>query len=117
MINFEPLYLFLNEDITLFEVKRNDLPDNSPLDEVYHWLTVSKKNPDIRRLTFKNKGVENVNGNDINFREFHEGELRFDSNFAKFILDNNGHIIMNVPITDFPENLVTLTKKYFNSNS
>ena len=117
MINFEPLYLFLNEDITLFEVKRNDLPDNTPPDQVYHWLTVSKKKPEVRKLTFKNKGVENVNGNEINFREFKEGELRFDSNFAKFILDNDGHIIMNVPITDFSENLVTLTKNYFKLNS
>jgi hypothetical protein len=115
MINFEPLYLFLNENITLFEVKRTDLPKDSSPEDLYYWLTFSKKNPAIRRLTFQSQSVENVGGNDINVRSFSEGELRFDSNFAKFILDNDGHIIMNNPITDFPDNLVTLTKNYFNS--
>ena len=115
MINFEPIYLFLNENITLFEVKRTDLPKDSTSDKLYHWLTVSKSKPDIRKLTFKDMGVENVNGNDINVRNFTEGELRFDKNFAKFILDNDGHIVMNVSVTDFPDNLVTLTKNYFSS--
>ena len=115
MINFEPKYLFLNENITLYEVMRTDLPKESSPDKLYYWLTVSKKDPAIRRLTFEAMSVENVNGNDINVRKFAEGELRFDSNFAKFILDNDGHIIMNTPITDIPDNLVTLTKNYFNS--
>jgi hypothetical protein len=115
MINFEPLYLFLNENITLFEVKRNDLPADSSPDKLYYWLTVSKTKPEIRRLTFQKMTVEKIDGNDINVRTFTEGELRFDKNFAKFILDDNGHIIMNAPITDFPENLVTLTKNYFSS--
>ncbi len=115
MKNFEPLFLFVNENITLFEIKRTDIPQDSPPDKLYHWLTVSKNSPQARRLTFVDMGVENISGNDINFRVFKEGELRFDSNFAKFVLDNDGHIIMNVPTKDFPENLITITQNYLQS--
>ena len=86
MTKFLPIFLFMNEEVTLIEIKREDMPEDSTPDQLYHWLSMSKSNPKLTRLNFIEMGKEMVNGNEINVRKFENGELRFDSNFAKFLL-------------------------------
>jgi hypothetical protein len=99
----------MNENFSLIEVKRNDLPDNTPIDQVYHWLFITNETKKIEKLAFKAMSEEMVNGNKMNVREFDNAELRFDDAFAKFQIENNGHIFMNSPvdqITEFANELI-----------
>lgn len=102
-VNFTPLFYLMNENFNLIEVKRNDLPEDSPLDQVYHWLFITNETKKIEKLSFKSMSEEMVNGNKMNIREFANAELRFDDAFAKFQIENNGHLFMNSPVDQISE--------------
>jgi hypothetical protein len=84
----------MNENFELIEIKRNDLDSDAPIDKVFHWLFINKELNKIEKLIFKNMGEEIVNENKINIRTFENSELRFDEAFAKFQIQENGHILM-----------------------
>jgi hypothetical protein len=99
-INFTPLFYLMNENYNVIEVKLNDMPKETALDQVYHWLFITKKTNKIEKLIFKSMSEEVINGNKMNVREFDNAELRFDEAFAKFQLEGEGHILMNSPVTE-----------------
>jgi len=100
--NYTPLYYLMNESITVIEVKINDLPENSPKDIVFQWLSINTQTNHINKLIFKSMKEEIVNGKRMNVRVFENAELRFDEEFAKFQIDGQGHILMNSSVDKIP---------------
>lgn len=85
----------MNERHALVEIKREDLPENSPKEDIYAWLSISTENNSINKLEFVSMGEENVRGNLMSIRTFKNGELRFDNSYGKFVIGNDGFILMN----------------------
>lgn len=82
MQNFECLYYFTFEGTDLIETKRLDLAHSAPLSDVFKWLLI--ENQTVRELTF-----ESMNRIDkIDYREFKEGELKFDFDSAELTLSD-----------------------------
>ncbi len=102
---YTALFYFMNEEVSVIEVKRTDIPEDSDKDKMYHWLKYTQGSKKIERLRFRSMSSEVVNGNNINIRAFADGELRFDKDFAKFLHCNDGHLIMNRPVQDIPDEL------------
>jgi hypothetical protein len=96
---FKILYTFLFDTIkkTYFvvEIKRLDVPDNSPANIKYHWLKIDiyDNNIDVSKLEFISM--------DTNVRLFDNYYLSFDNSKASFI-QNNENI----------DNLVRLNNDY-----
>ena len=72
---FRPLFAFADEQAALVEIKRLDLPPDSPKDRVYHWLWLDGAPPIA--LTFRAMERE-----PLQYRRFAEGELWFDADGA-----------------------------------
>jgi len=102
----------MNERFALVEIKRLDLPEDSPKDKLYYWLFISTETKKIERLEFVSMGEEDVRGNMMNIRTFKNGELRFDKSYAKFVLDNDGHILMNCSEELIPPEIHKLISDY-----
>lgn len=111
-INFTPLYYFMNENVSVVEIKRNDLSESATKEETYFWFRLDASQ-NITRLKFVSMDSEVVNGNNINIRIFDNGELRFDDKFAKFTYNGDGSITMNVPVTEIPTTSNTAIQNYF----
>ena len=94
-IEYSFLYYFQNEYMTLVEIKRTDLPEDSNPEQAYSWLVINPQTVEYKKLSFKSMGTEMVNGNLINIRVFNEGELRFHGLFAKFVYGPNSHLLEN----------------------
>lgn len=94
-MNYTALYYFMNEKHSLVEVKINDLPEKTPKNKLYKWLSMNLDTNETQELEFVSMGQEDVNGNQMNIRVFKNAELRFDKAFAKFMLEGEGHILMN----------------------
>ena len=92
----EILNYFMNENISLVEVKR---------DKEVSWISFKDNN--INKLDLTKSFVEDVNGNNIEVREFSNGEFRFDQSFGKCLIEDDGHLIMSVPAEQIPTTIVT----------
>jgi hypothetical protein len=68
---FRPLFAFADDHAALVEIKRLDLPPDSPKGRVYHWLWLDGDAPTA--LTFRAMERE-----PLQYRLFAEGELWFD---------------------------------------
>ena len=85
----------MNEKHSLVEVKINDLPEGTPKKDLYKWISINHESHEVSQLQFLSMSQEDINGNLMNIRVFKNAELRFDKAFAKFMLDGEGHILMN----------------------
>lgn len=85
----------MNEKHSVIEVKVNDLPEGASKEEEYKWLHFSNEKKEIQQLHFVSQGEEMVNNNKMNIRVFKNAEIRFDTAFAKLMLEDEGHILMN----------------------
>ena len=94
-MNYTTLYYFMNEKHSVIEVKVNDLPEGASKEEEYKWLHFSNEKKEIQQLHFVSQGEEMVNNNKMNIRVFKNAEIRFDTAFAKLMLEDEGHILMN----------------------
>ncbi len=101
----------MNENVSIIEVKRTDLPEDAPKNQKYHWFFIFNEELQIEKLEFESSFVDNVNGNDINVRKFKAAEFRFDDAFGKFQNKEGGHIIMKVPNAVLPAPLEELINK------
>jgi hypothetical protein len=72
--DIEYLFYFHTDSFQVVEVKVHGLPQDSPPAAVYHWLTHDENSREIRRLSFVSMESEG----DRQYRQFDEGELRFD---------------------------------------
>lgn len=102
-MNFETLYYFMNEKQVVLEIKRTDLGDDVPKSEKYQWLSIVDSK--ITPLTFKSMREEKVEDRLMSIREFEEAELRFDQRFARFIHQDELHILMNCSHEKLPDNI------------
>lgn len=73
-LDIECLFYFHSDSFQVVEVKIHGLPEDSPPAEVYHWMTHDENSREIRRLSFVS--MESEGGRQ--YRQFDEGELRFD---------------------------------------
>lgn len=111
-IEYSFLYYFQNEYMTLVEIKRTDLPEDSSPEQVYSWLVINPQTAEYKKLGFKSMGTEMVNGNLINIRVFDEGELRFDGLFAKFVYGPNSHLLENKSSAEPGKNIADIVSTY-----
>ncbi|MFY7991769.1 MAG: hypothetical protein ACOVP4_00635 [Bacteriovoracaceae bacterium] len=111
-IKYSFLYCFQNEYMTLVEIKRTDLPEDSTPEQVYSWLVINPQTAEYKKLGFKSMGTEMVNGNLINIRVFNEGELRFDGLFAKFVYGPNSHLLENKSSAEPSKNIADIVSTY-----
>ncbi len=111
---FNTLFYFMNENYTVLEVERTDLPMNSEKSLVFHWLIKNVNNSKVSKLTFKSMDSEIVSGNEINIRVFNEGELRFDKLFAKLSYQGDGHILMTKEVSSVPSDIERSIISYLN---
>lgn len=108
---FETLYYFMNENVSVIEIKRTDLPKDSSKEELYQWYFILNEELSLEKLKFESSFVDQVNGNEINVRKFENAEFRFDDSFGKFQDKKGGHIIMKVPNAVLPAPLAELIFK------
>ncbi|MFG1493404.1 hypothetical protein [Halobacteriovorax sp. ZH4_bin.1] len=105
---FETLFYFMNENVSVIEVKRLGLPDDTEKAKIYHWFFILNEELSLEKLKFESSFVDHVNGNEINVRTFENAEFRFDDSFGKFQNKEGGHIIMKVPNNILPKPLSDL---------
>ena len=115
-MKYEVLYYLMNEKVTLVEIKRSDLPSNSPKEHIYQWL-VMKGGEAIRQLEFSSMKEEEVAGKLINIRVFKGAELRFDELFGKFVLGDELFILKNCSSEKVPQNVTTKISSLNNSEN
>jgi hypothetical protein len=104
-MKYEVLFYLMNEVHSVVEVKRIDLDHNATPDEVFHWLSISSENNSVQRLNFVSQSEEAVKGINFKVREFENGSLRFDESYAKFVFNNDGHILMNCSEEKVPDQI------------
>ena len=109
--NITALYYFMNEEVSLVEIKRTDI-DTDDKSKLFYWLKLLKSSNQLERLEFKSMSSEIVNDNNINIRVFEDGELRFDNDFAKLLHKTEGHIVMNKPVSEIPAELMKRLSEY-----
>ncbi len=105
----------MNENHSLVEVKLNDAACDAPKDQLYKWLSISTATSEVKQLKFESMGTELVNGNEMNIRIFTNAELRFDKSFGKFVVEGEGHILMNCSQQSLPEELSLIIDKFLES--
>ena len=81
-LGIEWFFYFHSDSFQVVEVKVHGLPQGSPPAKVYHWLTHDENSREISRLSFVSMESEG----DQQYRQFDEGELRFDPSRARMTL-------------------------------
>jgi len=76
----EYLYVFASHGLTLTEIKRLDLPENSKPEDLYHWLCYDAENQAVERFDF----VSMESDDETEYREFKQGSLAFDESVGEF---------------------------------
>lgn len=78
---FNCLYYLENSEISIFEIKRLDLPEGSPVAEVYQWFLFNRSSGQLKPLKFQSMD----SGVGIEERFFIEGYLKFGAEQGAFI--------------------------------
>ncbi len=79
-IEYEYLFYFFKDAISVVEVKLMGLPAGAAIDRVYHWLYIEEGN--VQKLQFKSRREQGG----LNYREFAQGNLSFDEKMAQLLL-------------------------------
>jgi hypothetical protein len=111
-MEFKVIHYFMNENLTVVEVKKEGLPENVSKDQIYFWLSISTDTKRVERLDFQEMKEEAVNGKMMNVRIFSQGDLRFDDFFARCVIHRNGQILMNESKKVLPEDVLQLVTEY-----
>jgi hypothetical protein len=114
-MKFETLFYLMNENHSVVEIKICGLAADAPIQEVYHWLSISMETKKVEKLSFVSMDEETVKGIKFNVRVFENAELRFDESYAKFVMNNDGHILMNCSEEFIPEQLSVCIQEYISS--
>lgn len=111
-MNFEFLYIFQGHGHSLIELKKHDPEGTLTRDEKYFWLFIKDATHEITRLSF----VEKEEDDGVQFREFEEGQLTFDSGIGELILDDGTALAMDRLFPDeLDESLVKHINEYLSS--
>lgn len=74
-MNYRVLYLLQSPKLIILEIKRLNLPDTAPADQVYQWLHYLPATEQLTPLTF----VAMHSAPPFEERQFAQGSLRFSS--------------------------------------
>ena len=111
-MKFETLFYLMNESHSVVEIKLCGLEPHAPAQEVYHWLSISTATKEVEKLKFVSMNEETVKGIKFNVRVFENAELRFDESYAKFVMNDDGHILMNCSEKFIPEQVNICIQEY-----
>ncbi|WP_085907477.1 hypothetical protein [Kiloniella majae] len=103
---FQVLFYLSNQDISVVEIKRLDLPETVEKSDRFHWLLVDK-NYLVQKLTFVSMSQENG----FQVREFKEGKLRFNKDLGFYGTEASCPLKCHQP-DDLPDTLASLLDDY-----
>ncbi|NRF39581.1 hypothetical protein [Pedobacter foliorum] len=78
---FTCLYYLENDSNCLLEIKRNDLPANADISDVFRWLHLNKETSEFSPLTFRSMD----SSDEVQERFFDEGYLKFNAQTGTYI--------------------------------
>ncbi len=110
-IDFQVLFYFSNENTSIIEIKRLDLPQETDRNQRYYWLTYHEASGAMERLHFVSMQVSS----DSEERVFEEGLLHFNQEQALYTdLDSFDTETLQVKKPDLlPEALRSVISLYF----
>ncbi len=113
--DFQVLFYFSNENTSIVEIKRTDLPQETDRNQRYYWLTYNEASAEMNRLNFVSMQVSS----DSEERVFEEGLLHFNQEQALYTdLDSFDTETLQVKKPDLlPEALQSIILLYFQSLS
>jgi len=111
LVNYKILYLFENTETLIMEVQRLDLPDDSDIAQIYHWLYFDKLSLSMVKLWFRSMD----SSAEIEERYFEQGYLKFSKTEATFIEKYNSsqHQLVNDSKQPVNEEINRLIQDYF----
>jgi len=107
---YQILYFFEGEGLIIMEVKRNDMPDDADLSEIFHWLYLEKQSGSLIKLWFRSMD----SSADIEERFFEQGYLKFNIREATFIEKYNSaqHKLLKLDTKKVREDIHFLIEDY-----
>jgi RimJ/RimL family protein N-acetyltransferase len=108
MAKFKCLYYFTSPDIDVMEIQRTDLPEGTPLSDIYKWLILKPLSGKVIELDFKS--MDKNEREDI--RTFVEGEFRFDSVQGHLTLLRKDFYFDRKAHNEVPVNSLDLVRDY-----
>lgn len=112
----KPIFIYLyyleNPSISIFEIKRTDLPEDADISIIFHWLMFDKQTLSISKLEFISMDrTENVEE-----RFFAQGYLKFNAQEGTFIEKFNAgqHKLTKIQ-EDFPTDYQEIIHNYLTS--
>ena len=106
---FTYLYYLENPSISIFEIKRTDLPEDADISIIFQWLMVDKQSLSVSKLEFISMDrTENVEE-----RFFAQGYLKFNAQEGTFIEKfNTGQHKLTKIQEDFPTDYQDIIQNY-----
>jgi hypothetical protein len=107
---YQILFYFEGEGLVIMELKRNDMPEDADLAEIFHWLYLEKQSQSLIKLWFRSLD----SSADIEERFFEQGYLKFNVREATFIEKYNSaqHKLMKYDVNSVSEDIHNLIKNY-----
>lgn len=105
------VYFYLPGNLlTLLEIKRQDLGDESDPGQLYHWLKFDSTIGSLERLEFRSMKAEPPKQE----REFAQGSLKFNAHSGTFVEATTGvsHELKVLPNEQVPESILALIESY-----
>lgn len=109
ILKYEVLYYLDGDSLAVVEIKKLALPAESD-EQKYFWLKISKHDQSIQTLTFKSMSQDTVNNIEFEVREFEEAELKFDTQFGRFIYDDTLYLLTRLESDKLPDSLRSAVK-------
>lgn len=108
-MNHKYLFAFENENNYIVEVKKTEMPKDTPVEEVYFWLLIDKNSANCSRLDF----VSMQKGH-LQVREFKNCILEFTENTAFFENFNNGITVSfnKISVEEIDEKIKDIVYKF-----
>lgn len=113
-IVFDTLYFLDAEEISIFEIKRLNMPTGSAVEEIFHWMLFNKEDQQLQRLTFRSLDSSSV----LEERFFSEGFLKFSDTKGTYIQKYNSgqYEVKNKSTEKLPEELSEAVRFFFSSD-
>ena len=107
---FQCLFLLESTDFFILEIKRTDIPENSPPADRFKWLRIEKEKSVVASLNFRSMD----SSGEIEERFFDEGFLKFDSSEGAFIEKFNKaqHSLKRLASVSLEESIVNCISQY-----
>ncbi|WP_448104350.1 hypothetical protein [Pedobacter panaciterrae] len=109
---FTCLYYLENDSDCLLEVKRNDLPANADIADIFRWLYINKQTFEISPLVFRSMD----SSGEVQERFFDQGYLKFNDQTGTYIEKFNSaqHQLENKTGLAISDELQHIITRYLN---